>query len=386
MSKISDADTREIIHGHRKIKSHLGMRGVAASAVVMYHIGFVVGFHFDFERKDFIFGRSYLFVDLFFILSGFIISYANRADRSTAMTSGEAAKFLGNRFARIYPLHFVCLYALVLYNLIISLAGYFKGKQAFADYWPVQHITALIAQTVLVQSAGPSSWIDWNVPSWSISAEIFSYIAFVLLVNLRTRNTPAQMILLVVVPLVFYGYIYGWGKNLDIINGIAPLRCLAGFSLGMLTFYFRGYLDNISRLLLNIMQILGVVVVFFDLAFAWNDLIVIPAFTMLVYCTWSDRGMLSRFLSLQPIQILGEISYSVYLVHVPLIAGVTSISAHVARHFQWIPVAANHAIFICFIFASVYFLSKFTYIYVEQAGRDRVLKILSSTAQKRARV
>ncbi len=383
MSTTSNAEASGVIHGHRKIKSHLGIRGVAASAVVMYHLGFVIGFHFDFERRDFIFGRSYLFVDLFFILSGFIISYANKADRLTPLKSGEASGFFKNRFARIYPLHFVCLYAIVLYSLAGSIAGFARDKQAFAAYWPADHIISLIAQTALVQSIGPPSWIDWNVPSWSISAEVFSYIAFVILVNIRSRNIYLQIFLLIILPLGFYAYVLEAGSSLDIIVGIAPLRCLAGFSLGMLAFYFRDRLERFPDLVINVLQAVSVAVVFADLALNWNDLIIIPAFALLVYSTWSDRGLLSRFLSVQPIQYLGEISYSIYLTHVPIIDVLNSINSHVLIY-QPLSIEMEHALFMAVVLAVVFYMSRLTYEYIEKGGRDWILKVFPATAQNRA--
>ena len=90
----------------RQIHSHAALRGIAAMLVVAYHLQFGGGYRFAFERYTPAFTRSYLFVDLFFILSGFIISYVNDAGRAKGVSLGEMRSFMRARVARLYPLHF----------------------------------------------------------------------------------------------------------------------------------------------------------------------------------------------------------------------------------------------------------------------------------------
>ena len=93
----------------RRFESLDGLRGVAAIAVVLFHIRWsnhVTETHFVRE--------SYLFVDLFFILSGFIIT---RAYGDQIRTLHQASKFLILRFFRLYPLHIAVLLVCVLYEM-----------------------------------------------------------------------------------------------------------------------------------------------------------------------------------------------------------------------------------------------------------------------------
>src|SRR5258708_20052461 len=89
-------------HRYRSLDS---LRGVAATLVVFFHVSWnnrITGFHF--------FQQAFLFVDLFFILSGFIIAtvYGRRI-----RTSPDAISFMILRFFRLYPLHFATLLFLV---------------------------------------------------------------------------------------------------------------------------------------------------------------------------------------------------------------------------------------------------------------------------------
>src|SRR5919107_5391511 len=61
--------------GPVQIRAHTGIRGIAALLVVTYHQEFGSGYKLPFELSTNVFRRSYLMVDLFFVLSGFIISY-----------------------------------------------------------------------------------------------------------------------------------------------------------------------------------------------------------------------------------------------------------------------------------------------------------------------
>src|ERR1700744_3320893 len=93
------------------IRSHTSLRGIAAVLVVAFHYAVPlrhVGF--DVNRYTLLVARGYLWVDLFFILSGFILChvYANQL-----VDIRSIASFFRARFARIYPLHIATLLLLV---------------------------------------------------------------------------------------------------------------------------------------------------------------------------------------------------------------------------------------------------------------------------------
>lgn len=98
-----------------QIRSHTGLRGIAALLVVLYHIHFAAP-RLPFENWSPFLSRGYLMVDLFFILSGFIISYVyNRPDMAVMKTGN----FLIKRIIRLYPLHVFCLFLFVFFKIIL---------------------------------------------------------------------------------------------------------------------------------------------------------------------------------------------------------------------------------------------------------------------------
>ena len=173
-----------------QIYSHTALRGIAALLVVFYHFGFGAGSHFVFESAPF-FRRSYLWVDFFFMLSGFIISFTHPEFRARTRMK-DIGLFLVRRFARVYPLHIVCLAYMVVFSGVTALIALHGGKPLSAEWSPLglQH---LVAQIFLLSAWGIVPDVGWNIPSWSISAEMVAYLAFPVLaiVTGSRRAAPA---------------------------------------------------------------------------------------------------------------------------------------------------------------------------------------------------
>ncbi|NIJ08616.1 peptidoglycan/LPS O-acetylase OafA/YrhL [Sphingomonas vulcanisoli] len=297
----------------RQIQSHAALRGIAALLVVAYH------FQFDthklaFETATHFFARGYLAVDLFFVLSGFIIAYANRADRRAPVTWAEANSFFRARFARLYPLLIFCLAYLLLFRIAFSLAFIVAHHPVKVD-WSERSLLILASQALML-----NAWIPdfggWNIASWSISAEIVAYALFPLLVNARIRADGLTRTAMLLVSLAFYLWIAGDTGSLDIIGGWAPARCIAGFMLGMQIYYLRDRIDALPVAWLSAFQIAGAAGVIAVLLMPGCDPLIIPAVIALVGATWSDRGLLPWLLDRRPLLFLGDISYSVYLNHI----------------------------------------------------------------------
>ena len=114
-----------------------------------------------------IINNSRMFVDFFFVLSGFVIAanYTNRLE-----TPEQARKFMWLRIGRLYPLHVAILLAFVGYEVV---------KLAFGqdDAFLFPNDTASLAQNaLLIHGLGTTSELTWNWPSWSISTEMAAYL------------------------------------------------------------------------------------------------------------------------------------------------------------------------------------------------------------------
>lgn len=354
----------------RQIHSHTGIRGIAALLVVAYHLQLGPFYKLPFETATALFRRSYLMVDLFFVLSGFIISYVYAADRSSRLPKSETTTFLITRFARIYPLHLLSLVYLTLFTIGSTAVLAATGRdyvplvpRAFADW---------LTQLLLLNAWFPHHF-EWNIPSWSISAEAFAYLLFPLLVAAHVRSSRLTQAALLAASVAFYSYVAMTSKSLDIVVGLAPARCLAGFALGMLIYFHRSAMQKASDPLLSVIQLAGVAWALLALAFRVNDPLVIPAFALVVLSTWPDRGVIASLLSLRAPRWLGDISYSVYLLHVPLGATLWFFWSHAEPRLGLAP-AVSRAIWLAMVFSVVLSVSTLTYSRIELPARRAMLR------------
>jgi peptidoglycan/LPS O-acetylase OafA/YrhL len=146
-----------------EISALTSLRGVAALTVLIFHV-----------VPDF---RGYLAVDLFFLLSGFVLTHVYRGFE---LTRQSYFNFLKARLARIYPVHLMIL--VVLLPMLNTRPDFSSG--------------GLLSSLFLMQS--PWHSISWNYASWSISAEWHCYLLFpILVINYRTRSNSVLLITLV---------------------------------------------------------------------------------------------------------------------------------------------------------------------------------------------
>jgi len=356
-----------------QIRSHAGLRGVAALLVVGYHMQMGAGYLLPFEQATALFRRSYLMVDLFFVLSGFIIAYVHRADRTTGFTVADYRDFLLRRLIRLYPLLIATLLALLLFRLFAQVAGAHSAMIA----WNGDSLLLLAAQALMLNAWLPNP-DGWNTPSWSISAEMLAYLLFPAIVTLHARRPRAALCLLLLAPLIFYPIVAEGSGSLDIIGGTAPFRCLAGFSLGVLIDLAREWIARQPTRWLGVAQILSIVAVAAMLVWPVDDVAIIPAFVLLVASCWPDRGPLPWLLAHRPVQWLGRISYSIYLTHACLAVMMRLPWGWLSRHLQLAPEVDRAAWWIVYP-GAVLLLSHFTYRWIEEPARRRLARRIDAT-------
>ena len=136
---------------------------------------------------DVTFYNGWLWVDFFFLLSGFVLAHAYGERFSRWPGIAGFREFLVFRFARLWPLHIVTLGLLVsLESAKFALDGPFTEMlpPAFAGR---NHPQWLPLHVFLLQAFTQEDYDTWNVPSWSISCEWFAYMLFPLLVSVIRR-------------------------------------------------------------------------------------------------------------------------------------------------------------------------------------------------------
>ena len=272
------------------------LRGLAALAVVLFHFT---------TRYDQLFGYSeplcfgvpwgHYGVDLFFMLSGFVILMT--LERTTS-----AWQFAWSRFSRLYPAYWA---AAALTFAVVSVAK-LPGQE-------VSFFEALLNLT-MVQALLGAAHIDGAY--WSLQAELFFYANMMLLfccgVFRRTTLTVVLWLVgAVVVQLVGGVAETAWPWAAELLNKlatIASLKYIPLFAIGML-FYTSRQNGKMSKVnLATIGACLATVGLFHGMATAAVDAVLATILLLAIHARL-------RFLSCRPLIALGTISYTLYLVH-----------------------------------------------------------------------
>jgi peptidoglycan/LPS O-acetylase OafA/YrhL len=319
----------------RRYEALDGLRGVAALSVVLIHIPWpnhISGTGFG--------KHVYLFVDLFFILSGFILTAAYRDGISNR---DQLRRFLILRLFRVYPVHLAVL--LVLF--VIEIAKILARSSGLAHtnnplFSGQTSVESFFGHLLLLQGSGfvrPS----WNGPSWSIGCEAFAYIFFgvAVLSGVMTRRFGIPII--VAMSLVAYGVVLVSTGSLNAKFDYGLLRCLAGFALGVsvatcalrkdVLSSFATCGDNVVSLVTAVLAMLSVLLI--SVAKGFGDLAVVPCFALLVFLLQSDRGIVARLLQTRAVAFLGLISYSIYMVNYPIFMAMSSVGKRLANLTVW---------------------------------------------------
>jgi peptidoglycan/LPS O-acetylase OafA/YrhL len=293
----------------RHLDALTGLRGLAAWGVVLYHIRHSLAGLLPAPVIAAL-GKGYLAVDLFFVLSGFVIWY-NYAARIQAGGWGEARVFLWRRFARVWPLHVAVLGGFAGFALLLGLTGRDTSGYPWAE---------LPLHFALVQNWGFLPALAWNHPAWSISTELAAYLLFPALVAAwRWERLPSWALLAIAGALALAIHLlFAWNGETTLgarIEQLGLWRCLAGFAMGMvMSILWQRWRGSRQAALSAGMACALVLALAGILALPETAFVPVAFFTGLLALALS-RGMLARLLGGKVLTWLGEISYSTYLAH-----------------------------------------------------------------------
>jgi peptidoglycan/LPS O-acetylase OafA/YrhL len=326
------------------------LRGIAALLVVLHHLSLNPG---SVLAAVPLLQQGWLFVDLFFVLSGYVIASAHAESEPTALA---ARCFLIRRFFRLYPLHLVTLLAALFLDVrcgTARLPGY----------------GAMVAMNLtMTQSWGVVPGSVLNGPSWSISTEWAAYLLFAwicLVISHRRRRIQ----LLAAIGFASLAALVAWrGASLegDLIMRVP--RCLMSFALGaMIWSWCRNARALAPSLALGLQLTVGAAMLGL-LAVAGGR----PHLTLLmpllsgamIVAMVRDPGSAVRRMLERPVpQWLGHCSYSLYLVHMPLFGLMLLATGGWPAH----PAAAN--LWIAGALGLLLAVTTLTYKFIEEPGR-----------------
>lgn len=303
------------------IGSLTAMRGVAAVWVMLFHID-VSLFYRDMgalipREATGILSKGYLWVDFFFILSGFIIAHVYAEGLGGSGRWRAVGDYLWARVARVYPLHLVCLGLVVIIALIYPL---FLPDVKDGSWQTFMAWKAIPSNLLMTHAMNQHVYLSWDIVSWSIGAEWWTYVATLPLLLFWVRMpvwgaaVAAGLACIGVAGLVAAQPEHG----LDITFNWGFFRCLFEFVLGLAvwTAWRARRFAWVGQDAAIVLLLLAVGAAFHFKTFGpYGDLIVEPLFALLVAGLAHNRGMVQAVLNSLPLQYLGRISYSLYLVH-----------------------------------------------------------------------
>jgi peptidoglycan/LPS O-acetylase OafA/YrhL len=256
--------------------------------------------------------HGYMAVSLFFVLSGFIMAYTYEADFAQR-GAGAMPSFLLKRIARILPLNTVMVIVIVgagsLSNGLLERNIFYTSTNPGYD---------IICNLLLLQGFGVG--LNLNGPSWSICTEFAAYLlcpALLALALSRRSIVSAAVFVIAVAALVMTAW-----RQPRLGLGATGIReevtlCFAQFYLGLLTFRITRIPAMRDRLQSDLPALLaaGWAVVFLVLRL---DLLTAVAFPAVVATLACNNRKVAGWLTTPLPYFLGEISFSIYLIHDPL--------------------------------------------------------------------
>lgn len=290
-------------------------RFIAAIFIVIFHFGRNIAPFNNSTISQWV-GMAPAGVSYFFLLSGFILTFAY--DNETKKPINKKQYYL-SRLARIYPIYILALAVLTVFLLLT--------KQTVS-------IKALFLQATLFQAWFPNYAATLNIPSWSLSVEAFFYLLFPVLLASLKRVTKAWLLLMT--GLLFWLislFIYYYGiNNFPSTSGLYhhllnynPLLHLNSFVLGIVACLLFKRINkpisgawSISLMLIPMAFIMALIIKHAPILHYNNNGLLAPLLAIFLTGLASDRTKLSKFLSLRPFVLLGEISYSIYILQVPI--------------------------------------------------------------------
>jgi peptidoglycan/LPS O-acetylase OafA/YrhL len=301
-----DASSAAVPTGPVQLGALTGVRGIAAWLVVFFHARpWTEGLLHPALLGVFAYG--YLAVDLFFMLSGFVI-WHNYARRLAAGGPRATRSFLWRRFARVWPLHGAMIAAFAVFAVIMGALG------ADLSRFPPGHLPYHLA---LIQAWGFINPLKWNDPSWSISTEMAAYLLFPALVVLLGRGWVSRggWLALCAAALAALALLFAAHGSRSLSADIANLglwRCLAEFAIGALVCvgWTRRQQMPAAVPLAALTLILAA-----GYLFKLPEIVVAPPAFATTLLALALGGVPARLFDTRSLRYLGEISYSTYLSH-----------------------------------------------------------------------
>ncbi|MEZ5016713.1 MAG: acyltransferase [Flavipsychrobacter sp.] len=291
-----------------QIKSLTATRVIAALLIVVFHYGKELP---PFSNYIHFFQQANIAVSYFFVLSGFVMFYSYR-NRKVFFKS-----FIIKRIARIVPVYYL---GLILAVLTLVIDHYYYNGNSISSFF-----RGIILNAGFIQSYFPKYALSINVPAWSLSVEMLFYLMFPLFLHFAQRNKKgfvffvisffivSQIVHHLMVKLLLPANTLEHAHSLVYYN---PVFHLNQFLLGMLGVYVYDKFKTENVRVSPLMAFLSIVMLlYFPRSVSIHNGLLAPLFLLLIVVVAIKEPW---FLRSRVMVFLGEISYSIYILQVPI--------------------------------------------------------------------
>jgi peptidoglycan/LPS O-acetylase OafA/YrhL len=287
-------------------------RGIAALLVALFHLNlFSAIYSLDFIRN------AYLFVDFFFVLSGFVITHSYASRLGTVEGLGS---FAIKRLGRLWPLHAVVLLAFVAAESAKAFLAARGSTFYFAPFTGANSPDTIPLNLLFGQSFWIVQKLTWNAPSWSICAEFWTYLVFAAVVLIgttwlgRIRFATTGLIVAMLIGSVAFLVLFS-KHGMDATYDLGFVRCLYGFLTGHLT-YLVWQAASRRKFHAGFFEVAALIAIVVDVSIAGHSgysFLAPLVFAIAVFVFAFEAGPISSLMSNRGNQWLGRISYSIYM-------------------------------------------------------------------------
>ncbi|HVZ46874.1 MAG TPA: acyltransferase [Ramlibacter sp.] len=355
-------------HPRRSLPALTSLRFIAASGVLLFHLA--VGHDLaalPLPLRGWL-QAGYLGVTFFFVLSGFVLYYVYCPEREDAAPQTRLRDFALARAARLAPAYYLALAIALPFVWTQVNAGAVSSHAA---------ASALVLTPALLQAWYPPASMVWNAPAWSLSVEAFFYAAMLPLAAWSARHSRRAMFALAaallaasvaIVHVLPHAFDMTSADGQKFIGYFPPFH-LASFVTGMATarwFIFGPRQAASTHTALFFASAAAVLALL-----GWRDAIawwhwlywaLVPLFALVVYGAASLEGPAARVLEHPWLVLLGDASYALYILHVPLLMWA----------FGGMPIAPATGVAAA---AAIVGLSVLTYRFLETPLRRRIARL-----------
>ncbi len=340
-----------------------GLRAIAVSAVIIYHAQIRI---FD----KLIFSGGFLGVDIFFVISGYLITFLILKENQTN-NNFSIKNFYERRARRILPALLMMLVVMFPLAYFVLIPSDLK-EYAISNLFSISFISNYFFYFSETEYGTIDSFLKPLLHTWSLGVEeqFYIFFPFLMLFFLNKKRSLKSFILsFLFLSFLLSSYVSVTNKELSFFS--LPTRIWELF-FGSIVAYliFFNKLKTVKKNILNLLSNIGFLLIILSFIFFEKNTYHPSYFTLIpimstcfIILNFNSTNLVKKFLSMKLIVFTGLISYSLYLYHYPIFS--------FSRYFFYATELNQYEkIFILFI---IFFASYLSYYFIEKPFRDQRL-------------